>query len=81
MKIKDYLNEKATTKKGDKVVITTKEKGSKYKGTVSYIDQKKDLLVLDDMVILDKSGDFKVSSKTDKKRNFKLSKLSNIEKV
>ncbi len=64
-----------------KIVITTKERGSKYMGNVTYISEKKDILVIDNLIILDKEGDFKVASKSDTKRTFKISKLSKIERV
>ena len=64
-----------------KVVITTKKRSAKYMGDISYINEEKDLLVLDNMIILDKDGNFKVASKSDKKRKFKISRLSRIDRI
>ena len=79
-KIDTYLNENIDKFLNKTVIITQKKTGAKYEGKLSYISKPKGFVVLDNMKILDKQGNVKVASKSDTKREFKISEIVIKEK-
>ncbi len=66
-------------KKDAKVVITQKKTDAKYAGNISWVDDKKGLIKLNKLWILNKDYSMKVASKSNTERTFKLDGIDNIE--